>query len=325
MEYNKPVADMMPGDEVQGFYLLVDPEGKTDSRGRPFLSARLTDRSGTIPMKVWDYESPFRAEDSGSVIKIRGRVSEYKGRPQISVTRIRTVTDEDQVDLSQLVPTAPLDRDRAMDEIRGLLESFTDPDWRAVGLALLEKHRENFAAVPAAKSIHHSFVSGLLMHTLFMMRAADFYAGLYGDFLDRDLLLLGTFAHDLMKDEEFVLSPLGVVREYSASGRLLGHLVLGARDAARICEELNVPEEKSLLLQHMILSHHGQPEHGAAVPPMTAEAELLSYLDLIDSRMEIYREQLNLLSPGTFSSPVYALEKSIYCHRGGGGNDYESE
>ena len=106
----------------------------------------------------------------------------------------------------------------------------------------------------------------------------------------------------------------GMVTEYSVKGQLLGHLVMGAQEAAEICRELQIPEEKSVLLQHMLLSHHGQPEFGAAVVPMCAEAELLNYIDNIDAKMEIYRENLEKTQPGTFSPRIFALEKKIYNH-----------
>ena len=312
METNKPIVDMQVGDDIEGFYILLDPENKLDSRGKPFMSGKLSDRSGMLPMKVWDYEGPFRQEDSGTIVKIRGRVSEFKGSLQITVFRIRERTEEDPVDLSALVSVAPINKSAAMDEIRALVDSMTDPDYKAVCQRLLDENGQALSAIPAAKSVHHSFVSGLLMHTLYMLRTADQLAGLYRDVIDRDLLLTGTLAHDIEKQTEFEISPLGLVQGYSTSGRLLGHLVMGAQYIKELCGRLETPAEKSMLLQHMILSHHGTPEFGAAVLPMIPEAELLSYIDLIDSRMEIYREQLREVPPGEFSGQIFALGKHIY-------------
>jgi len=314
MEYNKRIAELCVGDEIEGFYILLDPENKLDSRGKPFMSGKLADRSGSIPIKIWDFEGPFRQEDSGCIVKIRGRVTEFKNNPQLTVSRIRERQEDDRVDLEGLVSVAPLDIDDAMAEVEELLASLYDPDYRAAAQTLLREHYDAFRSIPAAKSVHHSFVSGLLMHTLNMLRTADYLAGLYRDTVDRDLLLAGTFAHDLEKQTEFDVSPLGLVQGYSTPGRLLGHLVMGAQTVADVCARLGVPEEKSMLLQHMVLSHHGSPEFGAAVTPMIAEAELLSSIDLIDSRMEIYREQLAELPEGGFSGQVFALGKCIYRH-----------
>ena len=201
-----------------------------------------------------------------------------------------------------------------MANVRALLESIEDADYRAVALELLRRHEAKFASIPAAKSVHHGFLQGLLMHTGNMMKLADFLTGLYADTVDRSLLLAGTFAHDLQKETEFVLSDLGLAVEYSVKGQLLGHLVMGAQEVAEVARALGTPEEKSVLLQHVVLSHHGEPEFGAAVVPMCAEAELLSYIDKVDSRMEIYREAFEGLHPGEFSGRIFALEKRIYKH-----------
>ena len=153
------------------------------------------------------------------------------------------------------------------------------------------------------------------MHTVFMLQTAEFLAGRYDAVIDRDLLLAGTLLHDFAKCEEFTLSPLGLVTEYSAKGQLLGHLVMGAQAVAEAAARLSIPQEKSVLLEHMLLSHHGEVEFGAAVRPICAESELLSYIDMIDSRMEIYREVLNTTPMGGFSEPVFALDrKRIYHH-----------
>ena len=120
--------------------------------------------------------------------------------------------------------------------------------------------------------------------------------------------------HDFAKEREFTFSGLGMVTDYSLSGQLIGHLVMGAQEVQQCAESLGLPQEKSLLLQHMILSHHGEPDFGAAVRPMCAEAELLSLIDLVDSRMEIYAEALQELPEGTFSGRIFALDKKIYRH-----------
>ena len=315
MLYDIPISDMQPGDELEGFYVLSQSEPRMSKTNKPYLSGRLTDSTGDIEFKVWDYTGPIGAADAGAIVKIRGVAGEYQGKPQLTVRRIRPASEQDEFDLSALVPVAPIDRNAAMDEIHALIDSFEDEDYRALASAMLEKHGAEFARYPAAKSMHHGFVSGLLMHTLSMLRLADRIADLYPTVIDRDLLLTGTLLHDFAKAREFTLSPLGLVADYSPEGQLLGHLYMGAMDAAETAKELGIPEEKSLLVQHMIVSHHGVREYGAITVPATAEAELLSYLDLIDSRMEIYRENLADVEPGQFSKPIPALDrKKLYRH-----------
>ena len=315
MEYNKNVKDMVPGDKVEGFYILKEAYQKISSNGKPFLSAVIADKTGTMDVKVWDYAGPVGTqEDVGKIIKIRGDVSEFKGNPQLSLSNIRMAMPEDNCDTVRLVAAAPIDKDETVRKVRTLVDSMEDADYRQVARTMLERHLETFASIPAAKSVHHSFLSGLLMHTANMMAMADFLSGQYASVIDRSLLLTGTLLHDFAKEIEFRFSDLGIVTDYSVKGQLLGHLVMGAQEVAQVCAELGTPEEKSLLLQHMILSHHGEPEYGAAVKPMFAEAELLSYIDMVDSRMEIYAELLPSVAKGSFSGRVFALDKRIYHH-----------
>ena len=231
---------------------------------------------------------------------------------QLTARYLRLAEEKDNVDPEQLVPIAPMDPGEAMREIRNLMNSLQDEDYRRVAEALFSRNEAQFRTVPAAKTVHHGFRSGLLMHTVNMLRTADYLAELYCEVINRDLLLAGTLLHDIAKIREFLLSSLGMVKDYSVEGQLLGHLVMGAQEIAEVAAELNIPQEKSVLLQHLVLSHHGEPEFGAAVRPMCAEAELLHLIDMMDSRMEIYAETLQTMPSGSFSDRIYALEKKIY-------------
>lgn len=314
MEYNVPVSAMALNDEIEGFYILKSANPKVTANGKPFLTGALSDRTGVMEMKAWDYVGPLTAADEGKVVKVRGTVGEFRGTPQFTASRIRLAAADDQVDPASLVPTAPIDREAAMAALQKWAASIEDEDYRAVAEAMLERHGQALERIPAAKSVHHAFLGGLLMHTANMMKLADFLAELYRDTIDRSLLLAGTLLHDMAKEQEFVFSQLGLATDYSVKGQLLGHLVMGAQEAARVAETLHVPEEKSVLLQHLILSHHGEPEFGAAVRPLCAEAELLSLIDAVDSRMEIYRETYDTMDAGTFSPRIFALEKKVFKH-----------
>ena len=310
------LCDIQSGLNLSGFYLLKQASLRTTAAGKPYLAGILTDRTGSVELKVWDYSGPISHEDEGKIVCLIGRVSEFKGALQVTADRIRLAQENDNYDLSLLVPTAPLDLQRTMEELDSMLSSMEDGGLQAVCREMLRRHQRAFTTIPAAKSVHHGFVNGLLMHTVTMMKSAVWLAGLYGDFLDRDLLLAGTFLHDFSKIREFKVSQTGLVTDYTTEGQLLGHLVMGAREAAEVCAACGVPEERAMLLQHMILSHHGEPEFGAAVLPQCAEAELLCYIDLIDSRMEIYREVLDKTEVGQFSERIFALDnKRLFRHK----------
>ena len=308
------LAELNYGDRFTGSYILRNVFQKVTNTGKPFLSASLADASMSVECKVWDYAGPLGPADDGKVVKVQGVLQEFKGAAQVKVERIRLATEQDPYILDDLVATAPMDLNAAYANIEATVESLADADYRAVCREFPRRHGERFRKLPAAKSVHHGFVGGLLMHTGYMLELAQFLAQLYASVIQRDLLLAGTLLHDFAKMEEFVTSELGVVTEYSTKGQLLGHLGMGAQEAAEVCKELNVPEEKSILLQHMLLSHHGQPEFGAAGLPQCAEAELLCYIDNIDAKMEIYRENLEKIPVGGFSQRIFALEKRIYNH-----------
>ena len=317
MEYNKLIAELHTGDDVEGFYVLKDAFLKTTAAGKPFLSGVLADRSGVIDLKVWDYSGPIgaRPDDIGRVVKIRGQVSEFKGAPQLTAGRIRMADGNDQYDLSALVPTAPIDADARVAEIERMIDSMEDREYQSVARTMLARHLDAFRSIPAAKSVHHSFLSGLLMHTSNMLRLADFLAGLYGEIIDRNLLLTGTLLHDFAKEKEFTFSGLGLVTDYSLPGQLIGHLVMGAQEVQQCAESLGLPQEKSLLLQHMILSHHGEPEFGAAVRPMFLEAEILSSLDTLDAKIYEIEQACRNVQPGEFTPRQWALDnRKLYNH-----------
>lgn len=310
------LSDIQSGMNISGIYLLKQASLRTTAAGKPYLAGIITDRTGSVELKVWDYSGPIFHEDEGKIVCLTGRVSEFKGALQVTADRIRLAQDNDNYDLSLLVPTAPLDVQRTLQELEHMLDSMEDAGYQAVCREMLRRHHRAFTTIPAAKSVHHGFVNGLLMHTVTMMKTAVYLAGLYGDFLDRDLLLAGTFLHDFAKIREFKVSQTGLVTDYTTAGQLLGHLVMGAQEALEVCTACGVSEERAMLLQHMILSHHGEPEFGAAVLPQCAEAELLSYIDLIDSRMEIYREVLDKTEVGVFSDRIFALDnKRLFRHK----------
>ena len=312
MEYNKAVSDLHIGDQVEGYYALGNIQLKKSAAGKPYLSCTVSDATGSVDAKLWNFTGQASAEDSGKAALVRGEVTEYNGNLQFIIQRMRFAGDQDDYDPAALVPAAPIEPTAAMGEVRQLIRSLEDEDYRRLCLALTERYEAAFTRLPAAKSMHHAFLYGLLMHTLNMLRLVDFMAGLYAEVVHRDLLLAGTLLHDLGKLWEFRLSPLGLVTEYSVPGDLLGHIYMGAREVETAGKELGLPEEKLTLLAHMILSHHGDPEFGAAVLPKCAEAELLSAIDRIDSRMEIYAESLPQAQPGRFTLRVPALEKRVY-------------
>lgn len=306
------VRDMELDAAVEGFYLLKNPQAKITQNGKTFLSARLGDATGEIEAIFWDYQGDLHINCSGKPIKVRGTVSEYNGKKQLNIIQIRAPREGDPIDSGRLVPVAPIDPQQTLSQMVDLLGTIQDEQYRGICTNFLSKYKDLFCCVPAAKTIHHAFRYGLLMHTFFMMCHADHMARFY-PFVNRDLLLAGTFCHDFAKLKEYEFSSLGLMNDFTVQGQLLGHLYMGAKEIAEEAKRINMDEEKSLLLQHMVLSHHGKPEFGAAVVPKTAEACLLSMIDDLDAKMENVREMLDGQETG-MTEVSRALGVKLYNH-----------
>lgn len=312
---NAELKALAPGERFCGYYLLKSIQPATTAAGKPYLNLRLADLAGELPGKFWDYAGPLSAADAGQAVWASGRVDTYQNAPQLTLDNLRLTDEKDEFDLGRIVPVAPYDAQEMLRYVEETLRSLSDADYRAVCLAVLERRREQFALLPGAKAMHHAFLHGLLMHTAGMLRQADALAFLYPDVLDRSLLLAGVFLHDVGKLAEFATTELGLVGDYAKAGQLLGHIFMGAEEAGAVARELDIPEEKTMLLQHLILSHHGKPEFGAVVYPKCAEAEALSEIDMIDSRMEMYRTAYADTPPGEFSRQrIYGLNNCNIYH-----------
>ena len=308
-----PIKDMKVDDAFEGFFLLKNPMAKTTQSGKAYLQANLADATGEIESIYWDYDENSLKKCAGNPVKVRGTVTEYNGKRQITISLIRESTDQDQIDLSKLVPMAPIDPQQTLSQMVDLINTIQDKDFKDLCFTILERKKDMFCCIPAAKAIHHAFRYGLLMHTFFMMCHMDHMARFY-PFLNRDLLIAGTFCHDIAKIEEFSYSSLGLVNSYTVPGQLLGHLYMGAKEVSEIAKEKNLPDEKAMLIQHMLLSHHGKPEYGACVVPKIAEAQLLHMIDDMDAKMEVYRETIDSAQSPGMTDKIWALDTRVYIH-----------
>lgn len=311
---NLNVADMKNGDAVEGFYLLKTAKMKTTGSGKPFLDCDVSDRSGVIKGVFWDFnDATLASEAAGCAVFLRGNISMYNDLMQVVLVELRKPEQGENVDISKLVPTAPIVVDEELGKINSYIASMTDPDYKKIAVEMLKRHKNTFKQIPAAKGVHHAFVNGLLMHTGTMLAHADCVAALY-PVINRDLLFAGVMCHDLAKDREYKFTELGLATDFTVDGNLLGHLVMGAEEIGRVGRELNLPEEKIMLLQHMLLSHHGQPEWGAAVYPKIVEADALHLIDNMDAHMESYRETLEGMNVGEMSTTRVCTGQYCYKH-----------
>lgn len=302
---------LVKDQRFEGFLLVKTAEKRVNKNGDPYLDINLADNSQDINAKQWNTNE--EAPTPGSVIKVRGTITEYNNRLQMRIDRFRISLPEDEVDLSELVSSAPRLADEMLVEITDAIARMENPVLKAITGQLIKRAEEKIQYYPAAQSMHHAERSGLLHHLTDMMKAARAICACY-PYLDEDLVIAGVIVHDLGKLNEMIANELGSVTEYSREGMLLGHIVTGVSDLRQVSRDLGFPEddEYTLLLSHMILSHHGIPEYGSPRPPMFPEAEVLNWLDVLDSRLNQFKAAVRKTKPGFFSDRIFALDRRVY-------------
>ena len=303
------IATMVKDTRFEGFVLERMSEQRTGSNGGKYLDMTLADRTGEINGKLWDGNVP--PPPTGSVIKVRGLTLEYNGRLQLRIEKLRALEPADEVDMSALTPCAPESPEAMLEELDAAVQSLQSEPLRKIVQGLLSRYREQLSFYPAAQRIHHAERSGLLHHTTGMLRLARAVLPLYPS-LNADLVLSGVMIHDLCKVEEMDSDDLGVVRDYTENGLLLGHIVMGVARIGEVAAAQDVTGEPVTLLQHMMLSHHGEENYGSPRKPMFPEAELLHWIDLLDARMNEMQTALDKLPEGVFSEKIWSLERRLY-------------
>ena len=281
------------GDVAGGIYLLVNPQQGIKGNGDPYLRCLLRDSTGEVAGRRWTFDPTGMAElEQASVVEVDGEVVAFQGRPQVNIRAIKPREATPEL-LASLLPTTKRNIGEMFECVRGLLESVQDPGLRGLVDAVLDDEplMNDFRTAPAAVSMHHAWIGGLLEHTEQMMKIGDAVVGLYAAVdidLNRDVVLLGLFFHDLAKTSEL---RWGDGFQYSIRGNLVGHIVDGAAlIEAKAAEAVmagapSISDDVLLVLQNIVLSHHGVAEHGAARPPMTPEAVLVSKIDALEAHV----------------------------------------
>ena len=278
------VSDIKEDDRVQGLYLVKEKRLGSTKKGDPFISLILCDRTGEIEARVWE-----RADElsglfgEGDILEVEGYASSYRGQVQVTLSGLKATKEVGDPGL--FLEVSPKDITKMMASLREILRGLKNPHVKTlVDRFLSDRHFvSQFKKAPAAKNFHHSYIGGLLEHTLSVCEMALFVADHYAE-LDRDLLLAGAFLHDIGKIRELKFDRQ---IDYSDGGRLLGHLVLGVTMVdEKIAGLGNFPDEIDLRLKHLILSHHGEYEFGSPKRPKFLEAFALHLIDDLDAKIK---------------------------------------
>lgn len=301
------VSDIKTGENVEDFFMARQVSVRNTSSGSKYLDLVLHDKSGEIGAKLWDYsEESAQGIKDGEIVKIRGTVSEWNGSRQIRILKFRTLSEKDEISMSDFVKTAPEEAEDMLRYIADMAETIEDAQLKALCLKVLRDNREKLSYYPAAVKNHHSEMAGLLYHIKRMLEMAVNACSVYKN-LKRDWLITGVIIHDMAKLYEIESNSYGMASEYTFEGQMLGHIVQGIKMISRINEELGTDREKSIMLEHMILSHHYEPDFGSPKRPMFPEAEMLHYLDIIDARMYDMEDALKETAAGGFSDKIWTL------------------
>lgn len=304
----KWINEFEVGDDIQSFFLIKGMNLKTSSNNKKYLDLNLTDKTGEINAKAWDIDDAMVSQfKAGDIVKARGTVTSWQSTLQFKIVKIRPLEEGDPVQLEDMVQAAPIDKDEMFSEILSYVEQIQNSEIKLLVTALIDEYEQKLMYYPAAKKNHHAIRSGLMYHILRMLRTAEVLSQVYGH-LNTDLLYAGVILHDIEKINEMTADELGVVSDYSFEGQILGHIIMGIRKIQVVGERLGISQEISSVIQHMILSHHYQPEFGSPKKPMLPEAEILHYLDMMDARMYDMSKALENVEPGRFTENVPVLD-----------------
>jgi len=305
------VTDISNEKEVTDFFMVKSIGLKLGANKKQYLDISLGDKTGEISGKKWDVADDELMElqtiNEGDIVKIRAQVTEWNGTKQLRVMRIRKISGDEGLEIREFIKAAPEAPQDMFKYLMDAAEAMQDQDLKQLCVLSLNLGKEKLMYYPAAQRNHHAEMAGLLYHVKRMLMTAEKVCQVYQN-LDRDLLFAGVLLHDMEKLHEINANEWGISDGYSFEGNMLGHIIQGVKVLDKQMEELRFPKEKAIMVEHMILSHHYEPEFGSPRKPLFPEAEMLHYLDMIDARMYDMQEALNATAPGQFSERVFTLD-----------------
>jgi 3'-5' exoribonuclease len=303
------IKDYQDGNRIGETLLVTQVNKGTTTSNATFLTVILQDKTGSIEGKIWDIKQGMEQMiQPGVFLLVQGDVISYRSALQIKIDQVKLM-NADSLDVSDFTMVAPIPLNTMEETLKQTILSIQDNDYRGLLSSLIEENYKEFIMFPAAVRNHHAFTSGLLYHSLSMVKLAEFFVQQYPP-INRDLLVAGILLHDLGKTKE-LSGP--VITKYTLEGKLLGHIHIMAAMIMEKAKLLHVPLEKAILLQHIILSHHGKPEFGSAIPPMTKEALLVHMIDDFDAKMTMIDKALESVEDGNFTARLFTFDdRSFY-------------
>ena len=286
--------------------LLLDVVERETKNGKSYTVLTVTDGEQTIDVKKWDSVLADYENLKNTVVTLNVKSSMYGS----DLTYDTDIVTRSHKPVSDFIPKVPLEPTQMMNDIMARIQQMQDNKLRKLVEMVFNDHQSELMYWAAAKGMHHALYGGLLYHIYRMGMNADAQCNIYPE-LNRDLLVAGAYLHDIGKLMELNTSTLGTA-EYTTTGSLVGHAYLGMHMLEDYGKKCDVPQNTVLQLQHMVASHHGNLEWGAVTVPQTMEAQMLHYLDMIDSRMYMYEDTYKVLEPGKPSNKIFGLGTSVF-------------
>ncbi|HLG99192.1 MAG TPA: HD domain-containing protein [Bryobacteraceae bacterium] len=285
------VRELRPNEVVTSTFIVHIKDVRQKKSGEPYLSLLLGDRTGEVDAKMWDNVADVMDTfDRDDFVKVKGLLQIFQNRPQLTIHKMCRIHDSD-VDFGDYFPVSEREPMEMFAELRGIVAGIGNRHLRELLTAFLDDEplARMFRTAPAAKHVHHAWFGGLIEHVLSMCHLCRMTAAHYR-YVDLDLLLTGAILHDVGKVAELTYER---TFGYSSEGQLLGHIIIGLRLLHEKLQTLpDFPPKLRVLVEHLIVSHHGELEFGSPKVPLFAEALLLHHLDNLDSKMECIRKQV---------------------------------
>jgi len=305
------LREIKPGTAVDDVFYVTRRDIKERRDGAPFLTFQFQDRSGTVNGIMWDgVEDALKCLESSGFYRVQGRLGDYQGKPQLTVSAIYPAATE-EVKRDDFVTASRYDRGEMLERIRQYIAAVKDPHLRQLLDSFFGDAAfvEQFALAPGGAAVHHAYLGGLLEHTLFMARMAE-TAGAIHEEVNSDLLMAGVILHDIGKVREYSYES---ALDHTFDGRLLGHIVMGYEMVReRIADIKGFPEELARILLHIILAHHGHMEFGSPKTPKFAEAFIVYFLDNMDARVAMFRDATDRNKGVKWTDYHPYLETNVY-------------
>jgi len=275
---------------VTSYFVLSSFQVREKKQGGQFLAMTLTDKTGSFEARMWDDIAEAMAScTEGCYVKAQGQVSKYQGKFQITLQKLRHAA-ESEIDPTDYLPVTGFDIEEMWAELRGYVSAFTNEDLKRLVFSFLDDPEIGpaYKSAPAAKRLHHAWIGGLLEHVLTLVRVCRANVPFYPE-VDSDLLITGAILHDIGKIRELSWKSSF---NYTLEGQMIGHISIAQGMLREKIQALApFPEKLRVLVEHMILSHHGKYEFGSPKLPMTPEAILLSALDDLEAKMQTLRSE----------------------------------